>query len=95
MHPPEKRRRLKEKVNTNNLSPSSLDPLVYHYESDKVESEQEKISQNYSIDEQFTEDFISQPTSKEISKEVESLKRKMLLSNYWEKISRSFIFLTG
>ena len=69
---------------TNNLLQPLLDSLVYQYENDDVESEQEEDSQNYSINEQFKEYFISQPTSKEISKEVEPLKRKRPLSNYWE-----------
>ena len=71
MHPPEKRRRLNDDEYINNLSSPSLDSFVYHYDNDEIDNEHGENSLNNSNDDQSTEEFISQPTSKEISKMVE------------------------
>ena len=86
MHPPVKRRRLNDDKYINNLSLPSLDSFVYHYDNDEIDNEHGENSLNNSNDDQSTENFISQTSYNVISKLLEPLKRKMPLSNYWEKI---------
>ena len=78
--PPHKRRKLEEDNNLPNIS--NLDPLVYNYESDSEENENNSDIQ--SINEFCSAEFIPPSTSKECTKEVTPLKRKRPISNYWE-----------
>ena len=81
--PPHKRRKLEEDNNPPNMS--NLDPLVYNYESDLEENENNSDIQSFN--EFWSAEFIPPSTSKECTKEVIPLKRKQPISNYWEKFS--------
>ena len=80
--PPEKRRRSNDHKYYKNISSPSVDSFVHHYDQGESDSELGEEFRNYYKIDQSDEDFIPQSTSKEISKVVEPLKSKVLLSTY-------------